>query len=275
MRILTYNTWLLPQLRWPRIGLVRDHLDAEQNLRAPLIATAIDDDVDVVVLQEVFDRNARRQLLEKLHHHPHQTAPLKARRLPFDRRPGGVVICSRTPILAQAQLVFSMSTGLDQGLTKGAVYARIQAEGGKTMHVVGTHLQAHRGPRRQAIRRTQLREIRAWVEQMGVPKDDVVLFAGDFNVPADDADELAQMLAILDAEIPFAVPAGAATYDPTANTLCREQDREWLDYVLVQRRHPPCAEAQMRLFCPVASHEKNGQQRPLSDHFGVDVTLRF
>lgn len=276
MRILTYNTWLLPQLRWPPIALVRDHLAAEQRLRAPLIGAAIEADVDVVVLQEVFDRHARRKLFESMRFQPHRSIPLEPEvSLPFGLRAGGVVICSRFPILDQAQLVFRDSTGLDRGLTKGAVYCHLQAPDGAHAHVVGTHLQAHNGPRRQAIRRAQLRQVRNWVAAMNIPSNDVVLFVGDLNVPASEADELAQMLAILDAELPFEIPEAGATYDPAANVLCREDDREWLDYVLLHRRHRRCENSAMRLFQPTAQYGGDERERPLSDHFGVDVTFTF
>ncbi len=269
MRVLSYNTWLLPAPPLRHLPPVRRYLDHNQRARAPLIGAYVPRDVDICVFQEVFDGPSRAALLRELTHHPHQTMPLASSASGWQRfAPGGVVIASRHPIVAQAQHDFGHGVGLDQALTKGAVYAAVETPEG-LVHVVGTHLQAHRSPARAATRRSQMRVMRAFVDAMNIPSTEPLMWVGDMNIHNDDT-EHADMLAILDANMPTLRGNAAFTYDAKVNPLCQEDDQEFLDYVLVSNRHAAAeSKSVLQVVRPQGVYGGEKNARPLSDHYGV------
>ncbi|EAN34437.1 Endonuclease/Exonuclease/phosphatase family protein [Theileria parva strain Muguga] len=151
--------------------------------------------VDVLILQECFDRNvfntfklALQTLLPfstdliGLKNDWDSTVDNSNRWLILTN--GGVCIMSRYPILERHQLIFKNCRNTCSLASKGACVAVI-SKAGKRVNVVGTHLQAYDGPAK-TVRQKQYKEIIHWLELLsrsehGVSDDDPFILAGDLN----------------------------------------------------------------------------------------------
>ena len=188
--VATVNCMGVPPWHGPtRMGHIGRWLhDALRNRR-------VDHDV-VVVLQEVFletDRQALQAALPDLH----LTKILNWSRAatdrfqpdvlpPFVRRggpaiSGGVVVGCTGTLGSCSSIVFRDCCQFDCLSYKGAALVQCTLPSGRTVDVLGTHLQSWQLPC-GAVRDRQLAEIRALVRaraRPGVP----VIFAGDWNEP--------------------------------------------------------------------------------------------
>lgn len=96
---------------------------------------------------------------------------------------GGILICSRHPIVQQYHLPFRSDCISDECLcTKGAVYARVMVEPNMYINVVGLHTHAFNSARARHIRIQQIKEVRLMVEDMQLPPWEPLILIGDFNV---------------------------------------------------------------------------------------------
>ncbi|WP_256105470.1 sphingomyelin phosphodiesterase [Streptomyces sp. ODS05-4] len=244
LRIMTTNTMLLP-------SFVTDGW--AQDVRGGLIGSApYLQGHDVVVFQELFDNSASDILMKRLQGYPHRTPVVGRSTKGWDEtkgdysalapEDGGVAIASRWPITRRTQYVFDEACGTDGLSQKGFAYARLDVNG-SAVHVLGTHLQADDslcGSGQAArVRTSQLREMRSFVDGLGIPADEPVVFAGDLNVDRGSG-EYPGMIATLDAAVP-AYDGHPYTSDPVTNALTRKRypdsPRQWLDYVLYDNRH--------------------------------------
>lgn len=252
--VLTFNTALLPEIA----------AETRQAERAARMAPHLVG-YDVLVLQELFVNRWRAALLEALADaYPYRgdlVGADGARGLPW-RQDGGVVILSRWPVERTATLLFGATcSGTDCLADKGVAYAAIRV-GERRVHVFGTHAQSAYGANDEAVRARQFAQLRAFVDAQGIPADEPVLLAGDFNANA-FSDELETMLAALDADRPEVVGDVAATWDPAANAFAGGRRVQWLDYVLVARGHAAPTRAWNRAL-PLRDGDLD-----LSDHFAV------
>lgn len=162
-------------------------------------------DLDAVVLCEVWDEDAKAELVHRLRgRFPHYVAKLDAQhlrrrlRLRLVARPledSGLMIFSRLPFaplpdparrwpLAQgstrevAFVPFEASEGVDGLATKGAAFVRLRGGNGAIYGLVATHLQA--GARFRRVRRSQLEELVRLVERTA--GEEAVVLLGDLNV---------------------------------------------------------------------------------------------
>lgn len=257
LRVVSYNVKLLPVV------------DADDEAaRARAIPAALDRRTDVAVLQEAYDADETRALLDGLAARGlrHATDPLDGGWGAFE---GGVRVVSRWPIEAQAGLVFSCGVWPDALADKGVVYARVR-RGGDRFHVFGAHLQSVRTalrPQRAArIQRAQLRRLSQFVEDQRLAPHEPVIIAGDLNLDLRTPEQLGLMLGSLDADLPpLDLTGGAFTYDGERNPLARSGVRRWVDYVLLRRGHAAPAWSRLRAVALPG----------LSDHFPVEGTFVF
>lgn len=180
--------------------------------------------------------------------------------------PGGVVLFSRVPIVAQQSCVFEGQCAREDCLaSKGAVYAQLN-KAGRVYHVFATHMQAWESFESRAVRRGQTHELARFVQAQRIPAGDPVVLLGDFNVDLySERVQLASMEAMLGFDVlarhrdshPFtsdpltnqlvglddpasyasdAYPGGCADeYMRSLHCVCCPQ--EWLDHAMVSRAH--------------------------------------
>jgi endonuclease/exonuclease/phosphatase family metal-dependent hydrolase len=251
--VLTFNTALLPGIA----------ARTRQGDRAAVMAAHLVG-YDVLVLQELFDDRLALPLLDELAAaYPYRTERVGrdgARRMPW-RQDGGVVILSRWPIEREAQMTFDGTcSGTDCLADKGVGYAAVR-KGDRIYHVFGTHAQSVYGTGVAGVRAAQFALLRAFVDDQGIPADEPVVLAGDFNVDA-GRPELASMLEVLRAVRPPTDGAMRFTWDPEGNVWADHRG-EWLDYVLYAGDHA----------APVAAWNRVVPLRheglDLSDHYAV------
>lgn len=251
--VLTFNTALLPEPVSYSLPTVR------AAAMAPYLGG-----YDALVLQEAFIDSWRERIIEELA----ASYPYRGELVGRDgaggfalRQDGGIVILSRWPIVRQATLLFGTTcSGTDCLADKGVAYVAVR-KGGRTYHVFGTHAQSTYGRDAKAVRAAQLDLFSDFVAEQGIPTDEAVLLAGDFNVDA-ATPELGSMLRGLGASWPPVVGSVKATWDPEGNVWA-DGRRHWLDYVLVADGYGAPVAAWNRAVPLVAG------DLYLSDHYAV------
>lgn len=159
----------------------------QANDRAALLPAQISPYQDVVMFCEVFDDNARNNHLAPAMlaaGFPYSTEILNPNNsiipLPWN---GGVMFFSRWPIEATADLDFEFCGVASQDClaNKGIQYARVNKMG-KRYHLFGTHMDAGGEEDDIHAKRSQMGEMRMFIDQQNIPDGEPVIFGGDFNV---------------------------------------------------------------------------------------------
>lgn len=176
----TYNVQL-----WPLYAYFSPIRLNQPNLRATLIPHKIKN-YDVVVVEELMDKNYRDQFVEEMsREYPYQYGPLHT----IAPLSGGTMIFSHWPILKAASAVFQDCSGIDCGAAKGVLYVHIQ-KGSRFYHIFGTHTQAIEGSltKLQDIRARdrQFEQMKLFITQQNIPVNQPVVLAGDLNVDAQE-----------------------------------------------------------------------------------------
>lgn len=253
LKVLAYNTWLLPAGSEGR---------AE---RAALMAAQLSG-YDVLMLSEAFDDEERRNLIHALRkEYPFYTGVVGEDFLV--EQDGGVLMMAKWPLVNQTQILFNFSKGWDSFAHKGAMYAKLEHPGGP-VHLVATHTQSED---EVTIRATQFVQIRKLVDSLKIPADQPVLVGGDLNVDKLGKNgEWGRMLQILGAGAPEH-SGSPYTWNPDENPLA-DGKREALDHVLylVDHRLPRAASSQV---AKPRARWSGGED--LSDHFAIAAFYDF
>ncbi len=212
---VTYNVFSRPTVLSPdgqaeRLAAIPSALASHTRLRS----------ADTITLCEAFSGPHRTQLIGALKEQGwvHATDVVGGGGLSMFLN-GGVLIVSKWPIDRQAQRVFSACAGSDCLASKGVVYARINKQG-QCFHVLGMHLQAWGGETRDGVRVAQATEAAAFVQELGIPADEPVLYCGDLNVDAGSSPVQVQaVLDALSATCPDVQGTHQYTSDPMSNSL--------------------------------------------------------
>lgn len=187
---------------------------------------------------------------------------------------------------------------------KGAVYIKV-VKGGRFFHLVGTHLQADEvgdEETAQAVRFQQMQELKEWLEEFNIPKEEPVIVIGDLNVEYGypSADLVDQNTYQFDFENDF----GYGSFSAPTNWLARADafhngydmnyDRT-LDYIAAFKDHKlPMEPAWMQIYQLQAAEKwywdylhrdfdvpgegiisHNGWYNEVSDHWPVAATYSF
>lgn len=139
---------------------------------------------------------------------------------------GGVLIGSKWPILREDQIVYrDACSGSDCLAAKGVKYARVLKTDpatnlSKVFNVFGTHMQAWYTEADKADRVKQAQQLKDFVVEQGIPREEPVIIGGDFNndlvrYPG----EVMTLLSILNATMPQLVGDTVFTSDPGSNLL--------------------------------------------------------
>ena len=165
--ILSWNVFLRPAI-----------MNDSQMERADSIAKFLyNSNADVLVLQELFHRKAKKIISNELR----EKYPYKTRQGPisFFGVSSGVMIYSKIPIIKKRRISFNIGIGTDRMAKKGAVKSTMKIKN-KIVHIIGTHLQAGNGKKRNRIRRKQIRQLKTLVSN--IDTNDLIIYAGDFNL---------------------------------------------------------------------------------------------
>lgn len=239
---------------------------------------------DVVVFQELFKKRSRRIITKGLaREFPYHTKVLNKKAITLKTN-GGVMLFSRYPIKATHEIQYKDRTGFDKLSRKGALLAEIDVHG-KTIQVVGTHLQAF-GP--TDIMYSQYQQLHDELLQPqtkpGVPQ----FICGDFNtiktIPAqlpsgvtqEQVNRLARypvMLKTLEVHDYELLGDQQYTMDRPYNDLCttRKEFRLLLDYVFL--RAPEGISYTVTRRVKIMRHPWHVEHQDLSDHFGVEAVV--
>ncbi len=263
LTVLTFNCWGLPV---PIPGLRR-------RLRAIGRALA-ESDIDIACLQEV----GRWRHLPLLQHNgvwPHTVAVTH----PYHPK-GGLVTLARRPVIETTYRPFrergrAASLHATEWYQSKGVLRATALIGGQRVVIFNTHLAANYNARwgrndpYARVERAQLRELADEIN--AVPRDMLVVVAGDFNVPRHSwlYDEFCGATGMIDPLYDSSEP----TYRPLPGVPVRAAVA--LDHVLI--RVPPGA--RMRLSPDLCFREpvllEHGRAGYLSDHIGVRTTIEW
>ncbi|MCX5126991.1 sphingomyelin phosphodiesterase [Streptomyces sp. NBC_00347] len=309
LRVINYNTMLLSG--W--MTLDNSQFANRARVRA-MLDSGIFDGQDVMVLQELFNVDSSKQLLNGLYDqgYRYQTRVVgashwdgtHAREWDAEHlgggglENGGVAVVSRHPIETAEQQVFVTGCGADKHAQKGFAYARINKDG-HVFHVAGTHPQSTDGgcgARRDAaaVRAGQFEEIDRFLtgkeggDEIGAGEP--VLLVGDMNVDR-YTPEYQDMLARLHAR-DGSTTGERYSFDPQANELAAvrypDDGPEDLDFVLQREGHAPLQDwagevVRPRATAPIEVEGRTGpggifikdQVRDLSDHYAIVASGRL
>lgn len=246
LQVLSYNVFLFAKSLYPNWG---------QEHRAQQIPAAdYFQGNDVVVLQEAFDNSSSDLLMdEAATRYPHQTPVLGRSKDGWDAthggysavtpEDGGVSVLSKWPIVRQEQFIYKEGCGGDGFSHKGFVYTELDVNG-THVHVVGTHTQSTdpgcSGGEAPKVRSAQFKELDAFLDGKGVPTEEQVVVAGDFNVDS-FSPEYERMLSDAGLVDSDSRTGRTHSFDTEDNSLASERypddPRENLDHVLHREGH--------------------------------------
>ncbi|KAG6584691.1 phospholipase c [Phytophthora cinnamomi] len=304
LRVMVYNVWLLPSF----VSSFNEKISPWASQRASAIPRCLAPlDVDVVIFCEAFCSTSREKLVcgMKSQGYIYETKVVGDVSLLGSKKAidGGCFAMSKYPLGRSEELTFgSIASGEDRYADKGIIYFQVRmpvttssgSETTQTVHVVGTHLQAWETPVAVATRNCQLMLMREFVDSLGLPKDEPVIFAGDMNVnkhadgaqaPEGEYTAMLDLLGVHEPELHGESPL--YSFDPHTNSLAVDGPSsggitERLDYIMVERSHrqPVAASTEIvqlkatRHWAP--SRGVCGEVLvDLSDHYPVVADLRF
>lgn len=263
VRIMTYNLKFLP-----RFAFTLGHHPVK---RAKLIPQhLINDSVDVVVFEEMFDPLAIRILSEKLQPaYPYIIGPGKFRPKGF-KRGSGVMIASKFPITALEKIRYSQCKGYDCYAHKGAILVEVNAPQ-QRFQLFGTHMQSGGS---NALKLQEQLEAAALLQrhrQPGVPQ----LIAGDFNIRQNDTLLYNAMIRNLECTNDSVCGTQKWTSDHFLNDMYpfSETKRRQLDYILYIPNgvKPSFMERTVKMY----RQRWSARHQDLSDHFALMMRLKF
>ncbi len=241
-------------------------------------------DVDVLCVQEIFLSEAE-SFFERLPH-PHKIRDHNRTRLyPLSFTGSGLGVASRLPFTRRRMREFGPPhAGPDRFARKGMLHVRVRLNEDVSVDVISCHLQAGLGKRASRIRRSQLAEVRRFVDEVRHPAGAVVV-CGDLNVDGSAAGgraEYAELVRALDGFVDLGAEADWATFhphpeiNPLAHRFYASEGPQRLDYVLFRRGDAPLeiVDVQRALDRPLLP--LNGESSTFaSDHFALRARWRL
>ncbi|CAI5732288.1 unnamed protein product [Hyaloperonospora brassicae] len=198
----------------------------ERLQRVPESLDRISKSIDVVTLAEADIQTQRDDMLaqfQKFGFH-HVTSILHDPDPFTSLLNGGVMIVSKWPIVREAQHVYRNACHYSDCLAaKGVKYARIlkTVDGvSKIFNVFATHMQAWSTLEGRSDRIEQAKQMRQFIDAIGIPHHEPLLLAGDFNVDNHTfGSEVAYLVELLQAHEPRRIGEQNFTSDPHTNVL--------------------------------------------------------
>ena len=257
LKIMTWNVFMRPSI------LNDGQLDRIDSTAAFLKAS----DADIIVLQELFHRRARKRLIKSLE----ATYPYYTSRGPKSEFnvASGVAILSKYPIESETHVPFKRATGSDRLARKGVIKAKVKTNKGE-LFVLGTHLQAGEGNKRKGVRKRQLETLAEVSESL--PEDANVLIAGDFNIDA-SSEVFEEAMTLLDTD--FKQPEGDECFTSNFDDqelFATDGKPKWIDFVFLRRnRGSKLLSAKIE----TPRYLSKGKLKRLSDHSAFINWIKF
>lgn len=246
---------------------------------------------DAVIFNEAFCHVARPVLLEAMkeqgYYYETPVVGHLVGRAQAKFLDGGVVLVSKYPIETADVMRFGgVCHGDDALADKGVVYARIRKQG-RAVHIFASHTQAWTDTAAVKMRQDQFRMMRNFMDEKGIPSNEPILVAGDFNVNSlvnKDNGEYTEMINILECNEPDNEidQQNEASFDADNNPLAADGPSsdgvcERLDFILSCQHHLLPTSSEVKV-CPIKSTDswtwgKKGNFHDLSDHY--PVTSKF
>ncbi|KAF9970672.1 hypothetical protein BGZ73_006581 [Actinomortierella ambigua] len=162
-------------------------------------------------------------------------------------------------------------------------YVRLN-RAGTPIHIIGTHLQSNddmcvNTDSSAIIRRTQLLEIRKFIDKLNIPLTDLIILAGDLNIER-NSEEFHSLLSILQAEPPTSWSGGPFTFDPVHNSLgaanSKDSVQQNLDYILTIGSHANVVSNDLKVINAEAPpiFDLDKEYHDYSDHYPIVSTIK-
>ena len=262
LRILSYNIQMLP--RWIA------HLGHGPVKRAKLIPQKlIDDNIDVIVFQEAFDKKCMRIISKQLKpYYPYIVGPGNDRKCGIKLN-SGVMMFSKIPLKFVDEVDFTECESEDCWARKGALLAEAEWNG-QTLQILGTHKEAGGS---NTLKTGQYLEILGMIRKhtkAGVPQ----LLCGDFNIRK-GSDIYTAMVATFEMEDGDITGELQYSSDHLLNDMStyRPDDRKIIDFIFYRSngKKPTFIQREIRRYM----QRWDKKHEDLSDHMSVLMTLSF
>ena len=250
LKILQYNVFLRNEL--PFLANLYDG-QISRMTEIPIALGQFSSEIDIIVLNEVFHKRHNEMLDALALYWPYQSKIISTRMSP---ETSGVFILSKTPILKESQTVYRDSGYWDFLASKGIKYIKTKKDG-VFVHVFATHMQAsyYGDSKYEKIRRNQILQLSDFIKEQGIPKNDVVVVSGDFNVSfaSQEYDFLTKTLDVVKMKINKSTASVAQTnrlhgssheakqngcFEEYKKThVCKCCPDEMLDFVFILKKH--------------------------------------
>lgn len=228
---------------------------------------------DVVLIQEAFDNDSRtNELIPNMSpEFPYYTAILDTANTLED---GGIMIFSRWPIETELQYYWKNCESQDCLANKGIMYAKINKLG-VPYHIMATHMQAFTSTPEVIARMAQLHEAKDFIQSLGIPANEPVIYGGDLNVDkhVNNLNEYDSLYVILNSFEP-ALTGYPNTYDPTINYY-GSGPVEYLDYVLAINNYATPVSITNEPMVERSIHDDLWGMFDLSDHFAIRARIEY
>lgn len=249
LEIASWNVFLRPSI-----------LNDGQMERVDSISAYMDkSNADILVLQEVFHRKARNKMVKDLSkNYPHHTSVGPTTIWGVN---SGVMIFSKRKIDSEKRISFREGKGSDRIARKGAVAATLHIRQHK-IHIIGTHMQAGGGKKREDIRKRQLKRIKKLTQQLD--SSGIFIFAGDFNIRKDS--RMFQSLQdSLDCNtlLPDGIIQSTCSF-PDEDDVDAKSTGKWIDFILIREKKEKVKQEKVWIDEPKA--KIRGKQVRISDH---------
>lgn len=269
LRLLTFNTYMLPSPLKHSKQKERARLIPER-IRAQKI------DADIMVFQEAFSGNFKKQMKQELgKDYPyHETLGRHGGLTKF--LDGGLLVMSRYPIKLLGKTYFKQCAKADCFASKGALLVEMTKPDGSKVQIVTSHLQSGQSkPKYRKIRESQVLQIKELMDRHARPGIPQIL-AGDLNINKWNGDEYSQMLTTLGAE--SSELSGRLTSSISPNTKCftktNRTSTKLVDHVVMNPRGS-LSQVTSKEIRPITSSFRGVEDCDLSDHLPVVGNLKI
>lgn len=265
IKIATWNIQMLPTC----FAFFTKDFRKKQRVRAPwIIEYCNSHKYDVIVFQEVFDKNIKKKLERELKvFYPYQVNP---RKKPGSLLSNGILIVSRVPMKYIDHIFFEQGTHADKWASKGCTLVEIEKNRIK-FQIAGTHLQSSNTKKAVVHRIKQYQAIRSLLENninIHVP----LFVLGDMNTPKSNKVNYLKMLnkiGVKDVELNEKKPY---TID-SINYWNPHQENRQLDYILIHSNNTSSKIKKQKIIRPKNKFKE--AQMDLSDHYGIVAEIEI
>lgn len=262
VKLLTWNVFMLPKPIKFTLQEERTEIITNQLLKS---------NYDIVLLQEAFSGDFQRTLKKKtIKKFPYQYY--------LGREPGtltvygsGLYYMSRFPMKELIKGYYKECKNADCFASKGLAVMEISLPSGEKLQIGNTHLQASK--ELSEIRFKQLSMLKSLflvTEKPGIPQ----VLAGDLNIDALHGSDFSKALTFLnmkshplEGELKYTNGYAIDCYKKPG-----DDQQEWLDHILVNNKSSMNVSSK---YVKPFSGTINNRDCPLSDHYGVEATLKW